>query len=1178
LNKSEKSLLLYDYEPPINDKDKYNIIDDTTDDDVNTVINYRIDDIIKKETFLNYWHDKSMRSNSSSSHSSLINHESTVINLDYLQNLGELNSQYGQHHLSINDLELLEKRSLTAQTPLTSLYDKKSPPSLSNSNNTENKTESGAVKDVFKFAGFFFRRDKERNKDKHQHLSLKRAKSGMHLDRKKLSLNLTTKDDKHSKTKSIYSDTNNTNNINNNNNNNKVISTPSSPIRPCRSHESLMTITSTLNSPVVRKSFYQSNKSKNSFENQESSPLSTTTPNDYNNKFLIDQTPRIKSSKSSYIFNNSKARENSFQSIENSSDNNLNTSSQKLNYSTVSKHKSDHLLKLNLKDEITKSGCVNNVSFQPIHDSILNEPNCFEITCNLSRVSVDYMLTIKNENEDVNNGDSLNDNKFKNANETYETRRLNYKNTKSRSLPPSTSKVDVDYQMFNEPQMRCCYFMCRSLDERNKWLHCLKDVCLPNLQNERHFENSLQLWLLEAKGQALNNTSSSSSSSSSSSFVRKYYCEIKCNEKLFAKSCSKEKSDILFWGETFDFNFNFQHQKIESIRIEMYQENVSTAALSDVVPPLSSSSSSSSSSKKKSKKDNNNNNNSAICIGFINVPILSFENNQPVEKWYCLEPISKLNNSVDATSTPTPTSINSSIASSISASLTTSFSKDATCLRVKAKYQSVDILPMNSYHSFVEYIRYNYLNLMVKLEPHLTVRVKDDLANALVRIAHKLGIQTNFLSDLVLVEVLQSDDTSLTFRGNSLATKSMESYLKLVGDTYLKQTLSDCVRSIIDTNHDLEIDPSKCTNALNLQANREELVQILHLVCGRVFNSVIYFPIEMKRVFARLRENCKKAGKTDEMCDYLISASIFLRFICPAILSPNLFGLTHEYPEEKAARKLTLAAKTLQTIANFSKFGAKEFYMSFDKMNKFVDEHTIMMHEFLNNISTLTEEEANNEMINFNSILPMTPTSPINNNIETCLNVESIDLGKQLSILHVILTSVIKDLHTDKNNKSNIDENLLLILDNISKLKNNNSQVYSYENRLHYAIINTNNDNTGLITPDTPINNKYDNREYCNINKMNAVKSSSSPLPSSSSAPLSQHQQIEGNSSLLSSSSKSIKNQTIKFEEEIDKLKNKLRDTEISLRKEQSEKQLIEMKLKQQQIDNEEQMKQIINR
>lgn len=347
--------------------------------------------------------------------------------------------------------------------------------------------------------------------------------------------------------------------------------------------------------------------------------------------------------------------------------------------------------------------------------------------------------------------------------------------------------------------------------------------------------------------------------------------------------------------------------------------------------------------KKKPKKDKENlNSTSSIYVhshlsnqtllGYVNIPVSSIEGSQPVEKWYRLEPPSSLpsitnqvsedlahfshGNSVDSLTNSLSTQQN---AASIASLTTQNFSKDSISIRIKGKYQSVDILPLACYNRIIDYVRSKNLDLMLTLEPQLNVRVKDDLANSLVRIAHKLKIQTTFLSDLVLAEILQLEDSSLTFRGNSLATKAMESYMKLVGEVYLKQTLSDCVRSIIDTTHDLEIDPSKVTNQSSLQANREELVQILHLVCGRVFNSCINFPVEMKQVFTKLREKCKENGKTDEMCDTLISASIFLRFICPAILSPNLFNLTQEYPQEKAARKLTLAAKTLQTIANFSK-------------------------------------------------------------------------------------------------------------------------------------------------------------------------------------------------------------------------------------------------------------------
>ena len=47
------------------------------------------------------------------------------------------------------------------------------------------------------------------------------------------------------------------------------------------------------------------------------------------------------------------------------------------------------------------------------------------------------------------------------------------------------------------------------------------------------------------------------------------------------------------------------------------------------------------------------------------------------------------------------------------------------------------------------------------------------------------------------------------FRGNSIATKAMEVYVKLVGEKYLEDTLRSTLLDILTSDLDLEVDPIK---------------------------------------------------------------------------------------------------------------------------------------------------------------------------------------------------------------------------------------------------------------------------------------------------------------------------------------------------------------------------------
>lgn len=81
-----------------------------------------------------------------------------------------------------------------------------------------------------------------------------------------------------------------------------------------------------------------------------------------------------------------------------------------------------------------------------------------------------------------------------------------------------------------------------------------------------------------------------------------------------------------------------------------------------------------------------------------------------------------------------------------------------------------------------------------------------------------------------------------------------------------------------------------------------------------------------------------------------MSAFIFLRFFVPAVLNPRLFFIVSNPPDAKSQRTLTLIAKTLQGLANFSSFGQKEPWML--PMNSFVQDNGAAFVDFIEHVAT----------------------------------------------------------------------------------------------------------------------------------------------------------------------------------------------------------------------------------
>jgi len=69
-----------------------------------------------------------------------------------------------------------------------------------------------------------------------------------------------------------------------------------------------------------------------------------------------------------------------------------------------------------------------------------------------------------------------------------------------------------------------------------------------------------------------------------------------------------------------------------------------------------------------------------------------------------------------------------------------------------------------------------------------------------------------------------------------------------------------------------------------------------------------------------------------------------LRFFCPAVSSPEAYGIVEEPPSASARRLLILITKVLQNLSNDVEFGSKEPYMT--KMNDFIQSNRVKLGQF----------------------------------------------------------------------------------------------------------------------------------------------------------------------------------------------------------------------------------------
>ncbi|XP_071484024.1 ras GTPase-activating protein 3-like [Diadema antillarum] len=326
-----------------------------------------------------------------------------------------------------------------------------------------------------------------------------------------------------------------------------------------------------------------------------------------------------------------------------------------------------------------------------------------------------------------------------------------------------------------------------------------------------------------------------------------------------------------------------------------------------------------------------------VFIGEVKIPISALDMSTGMHKaWYILKPRESSN---------------------------ARHSKSVGSLRVRIEYQKDYVFPTSLY----ENLRETLLN-SPEVEPMTSsavymlgefVKEKLTAARPLVRLFHHYGQILPLIRVLAEHEISQTADPHTIFRGNSLASKCIDEFMRLQGLHYLHDVLKGVVDEIYEERKQCEIDTSKFRDGENLEANLANLQHYIEKAFQAIVGSAAECPTSMCEVFYFIKEAASRQFPDDPDAKYsAVSGFVFLRFFAPAILSPRLFHLKKENPDELVSRTLKMVSKAIQTLGNhvnpdkLSSVNMKEEYMTPLYSNILDVEHVQGIRKFLEKVSS----------------------------------------------------------------------------------------------------------------------------------------------------------------------------------------------------------------------------------
>ncbi|XP_037923398.1 neurofibromin isoform X2 [Hermetia illucens] len=224
------------------------------------------------------------------------------------------------------------------------------------------------------------------------------------------------------------------------------------------------------------------------------------------------------------------------------------------------------------------------------------------------------------------------------------------------------------------------------------------------------------------------------------------------------------------------------------------------------------------------------------------------------------------------------------------------------------------------------------LPIAMALANVVTTSQMDELARVLVTLFDAKHLLSPLLWNMFYREVEVSDCMQTLFRGNSLGSKIMAFCFKIYGASYLQNLLEPLIRPLLDDpTTSFEVDPARLEPNEDIERNRRNLIALTQKVFDAIISSADRFPPQLRSMCHCLYQVLSK--RFPNLLQNNIGAVgtvIFLRFINPAIVSPQELGIVGKQVPSSAKRGLMLMSKILQNIANHVEFSKEQHMLCFN--------------------------------------------------------------------------------------------------------------------------------------------------------------------------------------------------------------------------------------------------------